>query len=268
MSTFSDTNEASHHQPYTVLVYGDSNTWGYDPDTPYRYPYSQRWITRLQKAFKNQVNENDEPEALIVGEGMNGRTTIFSKQRKEPIPAANDYDRSGRVTFVQTLQSHKPIDLIVIALGTNDFNLACEHHRKVDEGETVEERILRGIRTLVEDARSVGNAIGNFYPIGKKDKVISVPPKIMVCSTPTLKTTKTNRSWEFPENLEELCVSYNRLLPVLCHEIGVEYLDISQVTSVSDTDGIHLRLQDQEPLAKLMEEKIREIMMNTSHLCK
>lgn len=33
----------------TVLCYGDSNTWGYDPLSEGRYPYEQRWSSFLAR---------------------------------------------------------------------------------------------------------------------------------------------------------------------------------------------------------------------------
>ena len=52
----------------TVLCYGDSNTYGYVPETGTRYPVNVRYPGRLQMLLGNDYN--------VIEEGCNGRTTI------------------------------------------------------------------------------------------------------------------------------------------------------------------------------------------------
>lgn len=88
-----------------ILCYGDSNTWGHNPSQGgIRYPYSQRWTTVMADALGAGYH--------VIAEGMNGRTTVFD----DPVEAG----RNG-VEYLHTcLQSHKPLDLVLIMLGTND----------------------------------------------------------------------------------------------------------------------------------------------------
>jgi len=53
----------------TVLCYGDSNTWGYDPATQSRYPREVRWPRVLRKELGDGY--------LVIEEGLNGRTTVW-----------------------------------------------------------------------------------------------------------------------------------------------------------------------------------------------
>ena len=50
-----------------ILIYGDSNTYGFDPDTFGRFDENTRWTKVCQKLL------GDEYE--IIEEGMCGRTT-------------------------------------------------------------------------------------------------------------------------------------------------------------------------------------------------
>ena len=52
----------------TVLCYGDSNTYGFNPSNGFRYPENVRWTGRLQSALGDGYK--------IIEEGCNGRTTI------------------------------------------------------------------------------------------------------------------------------------------------------------------------------------------------
>jgi len=64
----------------TILCYGDSNTWGYDPKNLCRHDHNTRW----PMALKNILNKDappDEPEWWVVEEGQGGRTSC----REDPI---------------------------------------------------------------------------------------------------------------------------------------------------------------------------------------
>ena len=89
----------------TVLCYGDSNTWGYDPATRTRYPPHVRWTGVLAARLG--------AEYRVVEEGLNGRTTRWD----DPIEPG----RNGLTYLRPCIESHQPLDLIVIMLGTNDL---------------------------------------------------------------------------------------------------------------------------------------------------
>ena len=91
----------------TILCYGDSNTWGYDPVSADRHPYERRWTTVLQRVLGEDY--------LVIPEGLNGRTTVWD----DPI----ELHKSGSTYLPPCLESHKPVDLVVIMLGTNDLKM-------------------------------------------------------------------------------------------------------------------------------------------------
>ncbi len=53
----------------TVVCYGDSNTWGYDPHTKTRFPSDVRWTGVLRQELG--------VDYLVIEEGLNGRTTVW-----------------------------------------------------------------------------------------------------------------------------------------------------------------------------------------------
>lgn len=69
-----------------------------------RLPYERRWPTVLQKRLGT--------EYLVIAEGLNGRTTVFD----DPLVP----HRSGIAYLPMVLESHTPIDRVLIMLGTND----------------------------------------------------------------------------------------------------------------------------------------------------
>ena len=111
----------------TIVCFGDSNTWGYVPASDgERLSREARWPVRLQRAL------GDEWE--VIAEGLNGRTAAIDSPVED--------GRNGAPYFLPCLRSHKPVDLVVIYLGTNDVNFLDD------------ELVARSVGRLVKLARS------------------------------------------------------------------------------------------------------------------
>src|SRR5210317_1873174 len=91
----------------TILCYGDSNTWGYNPSSQQRFSPEERWTGVLQKELGMGYR--------IIEEGLNGRTTVWD----DPIEGF----KNGMSYLIPCIESHKPINLITIMLGTNDLKI-------------------------------------------------------------------------------------------------------------------------------------------------
>jgi lysophospholipase L1-like esterase len=65
----SDGNLSMRRSMKTILCYGDSNTWGYDPATGERHARDERWPGVLRRELGDGY--------LIIEEGLNGRTTVW-----------------------------------------------------------------------------------------------------------------------------------------------------------------------------------------------
>ncbi len=89
----------------TKLCYGDSLTWCFNPSNWLRYEYDIRWATVLEKTLGNGYR--------VIPEGLNGRTTCFDHLF---IP-----QRSGKESFGLTLETHAPVDFVILMLGINDM---------------------------------------------------------------------------------------------------------------------------------------------------
>jgi lysophospholipase L1-like esterase len=138
----------------TILCFGDSNTHGTRPmpslDGAGRFGHEARWPSVTGKALG--------PEFEVINEGHPGRTTVHD----DPMSHA---PRNGRHVLPVILESHKPIDLVVMMLGSNDlktmFNL-------------VPQDIALGASLLVKMILQ-----GDASPAGKAPQVLLVcPPAI------------------------------------------------------------------------------------------
>jgi len=107
-----------------ILCYGDSNTWGYDPETDDRYDETVRWTGVLSSLLGDGY--------IVLEEGLNGRTIDLDYEDR--------IGRNGYAYLVPCLDSHYPLDYVVLYLGTNDMKAIFQ--RSV-------ENIAAGIETLV-----------------------------------------------------------------------------------------------------------------------
>lgn len=76
-----------------LLCFGDSNTYGYDPETKLRYDFSERWTGILSSRLSPLGLHVDE-------EGLCGRTTDFEDTYRT--------GRKGSDVLPILLESHTP----------------------------------------------------------------------------------------------------------------------------------------------------------------
>ena len=90
-----------------ILCFGDSNTYGRDPITSGRLDINVRWTGVLQRTLGEDYD--------VIEEGLNGRTTVWDD------PVRGGIKRNGSFYLLPCLESHAPIDQLIIMLGTNDL---------------------------------------------------------------------------------------------------------------------------------------------------
>jgi lysophospholipase L1-like esterase len=93
-----------------IMVYGDSNTWGYIPvesGSTTRYPKDVRWPGVLQAALGSGYE--------VIDEGLSARTTDVSDPT---LPHISGAGLDGSAYLSSALATHQPLDLVVIMLGT------------------------------------------------------------------------------------------------------------------------------------------------------
>lgn len=94
----------------TVLVYGDSNVWGDNFNTGVRIPRDKQWVNVLRTFLKDKY--------LFLQEGLPGRCAGDLEVEK---PYKN-----GLSHFMAIFRTCAPVDIVIIALGTNDLQIKYE----------------------------------------------------------------------------------------------------------------------------------------------
>ncbi|HCQ67140.1 MAG TPA: lipolytic enzyme, G-D-S-L [Rhodobacteraceae bacterium] len=190
---------------HTLLVFGDSNSHGSPPIvTPgeyLRFDSAIRWPRVMARALGEGW--------AMVEEGLPGRTTQFD----DPIMGAH---MNGRTGLRIALESHGPIDLLALMLGTNDAKTRFN---------PTPDRIVAGIAGLVDIALS--------EPMQTRHDGFEV---LVICPPPVEEVGPI--SGEF---LGGAAVSEG-VAPVLaahCAARGVAFFDAGSVIEVSGQDGVH-----------------------------
>jgi lysophospholipase L1-like esterase len=177
-----------------VLCYGDSNTYGWIPVTGGRFPRDVRWPGVAAAQLGDRWH--------VIEEGLGGRTTIFD----DPILPG----RNGKTYFEPCLMSHEPVDVVVIALGTNDL--------KVRFAASAAD-IARGVAILAETA-------------------LEHDAKVLVLGQPALGPLE-DRADETAGAHEKA----ERVRPYLrewAAELGFDLLELHDLVSMTAEDGFHL----------------------------
>lgn len=199
----------------TILCFGDSNTWGHNPANMRRIAYEKRWPTVLQERLGKGY--------LVIPEGLNGRTTVF----EDPLAP----HRSGIAFLPMVLETHAPIDLVVLMLGTNDV----KHYF----GASAEQSAL-GLRRLVMTV--LGSEAG---PEG------GAPELLVLASVPLSAFDREMLPHFAPE--EEAIAKSKALASAyrgVAEEFGLWFFDAGSVVAAAGVDGVHL---DEEGHLKLGE---------------
>ena len=206
-----------------ILFYGDSNTWGYNPADGGRYPRAARWTTICAEQLGAKYH--------CIPAGMNGRMTAFDDLVKGC--------RNGIEGLDYELQSHKPLDLMVIMLGTNDL--------KYTDALGSEE----GMRRLVQQVLSANERFSLSYPVFPKKKEVLLISPVLITGT-----VNDNNACEEAAESEKLADLYEGI----ADEFGLHFLNAALITGPSEIDGVHLSPEGHALLGLAVAKKIREIL--------
>ena len=204
-----------------ILCFGDSNTNGTNPAGG-RWPRDKRWPGILQRLLGEDY--------YVIEEGCGGRTTVFED--------CLELDKNGRTQLRVALRTHRPLDLVVIMLGTNDmkqrFNLlpadiACG---AAELGKLVESFDYgAGFPTpkvLLVSPIHLGESVENSCYTGFAPGAVAVSKAL----APYYKAQAAAHSWL--------------------------YFDASTVAGPSAKDKLHMEAEDHEALARAFADIIKE----------
>src|SRR5258707_5098655 len=200
-----------------VLVYSDSLSWGIVPTTRKRLPFDARWPGVMEIALAER-----HQSVRVIEDCLNGRRTVWEDPFKP--------GRNGLAGLAQRIEINSPLALVMLMLGTNDFQSMHPHTAW---------HAAQGIATLAAAIRQA--------PI---EPGMPVPP-ILVIAPPPIVNPRGPLAAKFTGAAGKsagLADAYRDIASELrCH-----FFAAGSVTPASAVDGIHLDADQHERLGRAL----------------
>lgn len=204
-----------------ILIYGDSNVWGDNFFTGVRLKDELQWPKILQKKLGNDYE--------IIQEGLPGRLAGTEETVKTY--------KNGRYSFMSIFRTASPVDIVIIALGTNDLQLKYQK-----SGRKIVDDLVWYKNNILEQYADIDDQ-KKYFVNGKLPRIIYI--------LPTKFDYQGGASGIFDEESEEIRKSLSKLLR---NEIDDEILELDYLPLVDD--GIHLSSEGHQILA----DKVKELL--------
>lgn len=201
-----------------ILCFGDSNTYGLIPENKERYAWSERWSGQLEELLRAD-------DYRIIEEGLCGRTTVFEDELR--------VGRRGADILPVLLETHRPLNGIILMLGTNDCKTVYGASAEV---------IGKGIEKLIFQIKADNPA----------HKVLLISPIRL-----------GERVWEdgFDPEFDQRGVETSKRLKEIYQKIasqhGCEFLAASDFAEPSEADREHLDAKGHYQLAQAIYQKLK-----------
>ena len=223
-----------------ILVFGDSNSWGFIPcpnmDPTRRYEASVRWpgimaahlgtgFEVLEEALSGRTTDLDDPQIDLLTEHLKGATLNGAKL----LPAI--------------LASHLPLDLVIIMLGTNDLKARFKR-KPVDVA-----KAAVGLAQLVEECKG---GIFTVYPA----------PRVLLIAPPPL-GIKFHDPEQWNGSREKSLV-LGAVLKDLARAAELPCFDAGEVITTDGVDGIHLTVEAHRGLGEAVARQVLLGLKNRS----
>ena len=211
---------------YTVVCFGDSLTWGWNPNDFTRFPEDVRWPGVLQDRLGSDYK--------IIEEGQTSRTINCDD------PAEGE--KNGLKYIIPCMESHAPFDLLIIMLGTND----------------VKQKFSLNSLNIMGEMRTFLEKVCSYIHFKQNDSI-----KTLLIAPPHL-GDNIEKSWlgemfdlhNGVKKSKELGKCYR----ILADQHHIEFMDASKYVKASEFDSIHLDAENQIKLGEAIAEKVKSIL--------
>ena len=203
-----------------ILAYGDSNTFGIGPmpnlGSDVILPKGARWPDQMASHL---------PDAEVIVEGLPGRTTT----RDDPIEGAH---KNGLTILPAIIESHRPIDLLILCLGTNDLK-------------------ARFNITAQEVGMGVGRLLKVALASGHVSKALAVAPPAPIAAGDFA---------EMFDGVEARGAGLAAQIERFATEAGAAFWDAGSVATCDPVDGIHFGAAAHAAFGHGVARKVKEVM--------
>ena len=208
-----------------ILVYGDSLSWGIVPGTRRRLPFAERWPGILERELAHAG-----VPVRVIEDCLNGRRTVWEDPFKP--------GRNGITGIEQRIEVSSPLALVILMLGTNDFQSMHQHNAA---------HSAQGIGALVRAIRRA--------PI---EPDMPVPPILIV--SPPRSGTAAGPSVEKFAGARERSEGLETAFAAIARELSCAFVDAGRIITVSRIDGVHLDADQHQLLGKALVDSVRNLL--------
>jgi lysophospholipase L1-like esterase len=170
----------------------------------------------------------------IIEEGLNGRTTFINEEGEDARPF-----RSGSDFFPTLLESHRPLDLVTIMLGSNDLKL--EYDLSIEE-------IAKGAKALCD------MVINSEY-------LAEHPPAILLISPTHFNPEIIEDEIEIFGDASEKSRQFAEHYQKVAKELDIHFLDAAKHVTPSEGEGIHWDADQHIKFGNVLAQKITKILL-------
>jgi len=206
-----------------VLVYSDSLSWGIIPMSRNRFAFDQRWPGILELNLR-EIGQ----DVRVIEDCLNGRRTMY----EDPVKPG----RNGLIGLSQRIEINSPLSLVILMLGTNDFQINHEH-TALDA--------TNGMRCLINEIRNANLEPGMEMP------------EILVIAPPPVRSPQGQIAEKF-KGAENKCVGLANAYQTLCQELSCHFFDAASVTTSSKVDGVHFDMDQHLTFANALSKFIQQ----------
>jgi lysophospholipase L1-like esterase len=207
----------------SVLCYGDSNTWGYDPAARRRFAAGVRWTGVLAKRLGSGYR--------VIEEGLNGRTTRWD----DPI----EIDRNGLAYLRPCVESHNPLDLVIVMLGTNDLK------RRFD-------------LTASDIAQSAADVAATAHRFARTADDAHAP--VLLLAPPAV--TQLTEFDEMFSGAQDKSRQFSHYYRIAAGWHGLPFFDAGSVVVPGNEDGVHLDAAQHRVLGEALSIEVQRLLGN------
>lgn len=199
-----------------ILCYGDSNVFGFNPENGKRFNKNSRWSGILDELLDNYE---------VIEKGLNNRVGFVDN------PVGFEY--SAKYNLEHELRKYNNIEILILAVGTNDF----QFQYKISE-ETIEKELLELIKIALKNCQ----------------KIILIPPV-------EIQTDILNSYFSimFDETCIQKTKSISKIYKKLAEINNCEYFNFNDFTKPSKIDGLHYEIESHRLIAQKLAKFIQNI---------
>lgn len=213
--SFATTTTLIKSTPPRVLVFGDSNVWGWRPvaegESLSKYSEEECWPGVMQRTVGSDWR--------VLANGLNART--LGTDLRAGIAGLSGEDHNGIKRLPMTILSSSPVNFVIVMLGTNDLisNL---------------DRSPLDVASNIATYSQLVQQLTKPHPMVPKSRLLVVaPPPLGDVSRGMFRNVFDSDAVSKSKKLGAALQSASELA-------GVAFLDAGRILSTDGVDGVHL----------------------------